>query len=428
MNQFELDFAWEKLNTTLQYAMTESDFRIWKEQFMLIDIASGNNMAIGYKDEGAYHHITENYINEIYTAAYNVCGGLVTIKFKHVNEKVKKVKDPKNADPNGEKPAKEKKTKKRKTRRGFKLWTNILLAGVCFVLAVVLLVVGVNFVNNLNFREEFYTVTSTKIHDNIRIIQISDLHGTEFGAGNQKLLNRLKKLDPDLIVLTGDILDENGNVEQVTALCKKIAAIAPTYYVLGNHEVARSLDVLLTKTALDEKFGFDDQNRSPEKLISVFESLRATLEATGVKVLLNESDSVTIGSDCVVVFGTLTSNPSAFWPYAGENYSKYTDENTNRFKLFLSHEPYLYETFDDEIYGDLALCGHTHGGVVDLPVVGSLYDSEWGLLPEMRGYQVSGKRVLEKGATLIISRGLTNKGMIRIGNQPQLVVIDITRY
>lgn len=79
--------------------------------------------------------------------------------------------------------------------------------------------------------------------------------------------------------------------------------------------------------------------------------------------------------------------------------------------------------------GAIVLCGHTHGGIVRLPYLGGLYERKNGLFPEKKQEDtyIAGKYDLS-GKTLIVNRGLSNKGIIRISNQPELVVIDINRY
>ena len=164
-----------------------------------------------------------------------------------------------------------------------------------------------------------------------------------------------------------------------------------------------------------------------QKLYALDNGLRETLEETGVKVLFNESDLITIGENQVRIFGTLTSNPSAFWPYAGEAFNRFISENEDEIKLFLCHEPLLLETLDEEYWGDLVLCGDTHGGVLRLPGFGALYTRDDGFLPERKGAMVYGK-YQHNSSQVIVSSGLENRNPLRIFNQPELVIADINRY
>ena len=151
------------------------------------------------------------------------------------------------------------------------------------------------------------------------------------------------------------------------------------------------------------------------------------LEKAGVKVLKNEFDTIVIGSTEVDVYGVLTSNPSAFWPYAGESFGEYIYNNLNNLKITAIHEPFIFEKFKHESWGDLMVCGHTHGGVVRLPIFGPLYTHEGGLLPEKNGDYVYGRYEVE-GSPLIISSGLENRNIFRINNRPELVIIDVNKF
>ena len=85
-----------------------------------------------------------------------------------------------------------------------------------------------------------YTYESDKLSpdlDGYRIVQISDLHNATFGKNNRKLLDAIKSCSPDMIVLTGDLVDSNHtNVKRAVSFVEQAVTIAPVYYVTGNHE------------------------------------------------------------------------------------------------------------------------------------------------------------------------------------------------
>ena len=99
----------------------------------------------------------------------------------------------------------------------------------------------------------------------------------------------------------------------------------------------------------------------------------------------------------------------------------------NNLKITAIHEPLIFEKFKHESWGDLMVCGHTHGGVVRLPIFGPLYTHEGGLLPEKNGDYVYGRYEVE-GSPLIISSGLENRNIFRINNRPELVIIDVNKF
>lgn len=304
------------------------------------------------------------------------------------------------------------------------LLISIIFAGIAFSLA---LVTG-NYIGNRTFREAFYTVSSIKADNPIRVIQISDLHNTSYGKENHKLLSRVEKLKPDIIILTGDILDAKRNKqEQTIAFCERLAEVAPTYYVYGNNEIERLYGIVPTKEELDKALGFSEDNRDPKKLLQWEDPFSEQLEQAGVKVLKNQTDSLTVGTTEIDILGVITSNPSAFWDYAGETFLDYVASNPSNLKITAIHEPYIFEEFQQDFWGDLMVCGHTHGGIIRVPVLGPLYTHEGGLLPERNDKYVYGRYDVS-GRPLIVSGGMENKNLLRINNQPELVIIDINKF
>ena len=158
-----------------------------------------------------------------------------------------------------------------------------------------------------------------------------------------------------------------------------------------------------------------------------FESFEEKLESAGIKVLKNEKDTIKIRTMNVDVYGVLNSNPSSFWSYSGNAFSDYIYENPDKLKITAVHEPFIFQEFTPEFWGDLMVCGHTHGGVLRVPILGPLFTHEGGLFPERNGDFVHG-RYSAAGKPLIVSSGLENSNILRINNQPELVIIDINKF
>ena len=127
---------------------------------------------------------------------------------------------------------------------------SIILA----IIAVAVAVIGVNYGQNRNFAETFYSVSSLKVNNKFRVIQISDLHNCTYGEKNAKLIDRVEKLDPDIIILTGDIIDDIGSGSEIAELCSSFARIAPSYYIFGNNEVEMYYLHPLTQEELDAHY------------------------------------------------------------------------------------------------------------------------------------------------------------------------------
>ena len=231
--------------------------------------------------------------------------------------------------------------------------------------------------------------------DGFRIVQLSDLHGSRFGEGNARLIEKVRAEEPELIALTGDFLDE-GKTErelpELEALVRELAAIAPVYFVSGNHDWASG------------------------EAYTLFE----TLEAAGAVCLRNEYLRLERGGDSIVLAGVDDPNGPAEMPEPDEFVAQLREEAPEDFVLLLAHRAYWAEKYPG-LEVDLILCGHTHGGVVRLPFVGGLAASNMGLFPEYD----AGLFELP-GYTLFISRGLGNSVPLpRFLNTPELVSITL---
>lgn len=308
-----------------------------------------------------------------------------------------------------------------------KLILELFLAGVIVLAGIY----GYNQILNRDFKETFYQLSSGKVRENLRIIQLSDFHSSVYGENNDSLIKRIDALKPDLIAMTGDMINEDDkDIEVTLELCKSLVEVAPVYYIYGNHETTRCFGSNdMSTEEIDEILGINEDMRSTGALADLDTEMKLALEETGVNVLWNESDTIRIGNNVVDVYGVLTADPYAFWQYAEDTYLDFRYENTDHFKLMLCHMPYIYETWTDDYWADLSLAGHTHGGMVRIPRVGGIYEYRHGLFPEILKsncyiyglYDVQGK-------PLIVDGGVTNRDPLRINNQPELVVVDVNRY
>ena len=402
--------TFSQISEKLGNLTSEQDRNLFDRTFTL-QKHDKNVFVFGYDDKTACDAFLAENRNALFSAVGSVCGQLPELKFKQLPKSYASEK-------------KDEKPKKANYKRGVK---NIVASLICLVLALILGVISINFIANRKFKENFYSVSINKTKDNFRIIQLSDLHTSTYGKDNADLIDRITKLEPDIIILTGDCVDQDATADNTVSLCTALAKIAPTYYIYGNNECQKAFSNAMTLESLDELTGQPGETKDSQKLYDLDNGLKKTLEATGVKVLFNESDLITIGSTDIRIFGTLTSNPSAFWPYAGTAFNSFLNENTDEIKIFACHEPLLLETLEDEKWGDLVLCGDTHGGVVRLPGIGALYTRDDGLFPEKRGAMVYGKYKLGS-SQVIVSSGLENKNPLRIFNQPEIVIVDVNNY
>ena len=280
---------------------------------------------------------------------------------------------------------------------------NIITAAACIILLA-----GIGWVlwGNTALMIQEYTVTSDRLPDafsGFRIAQVSDLHNDVFGKDNARLVDMLSESDPDIIVLTGDLIDSRRtNTAVAVDFARQALQIAPVYYVSGNHE---------------------------SRMIDTFEQLADELEQLGVCVLRDEAVTVEkdgaeiqlIGLDDIGFYYTVYQERLSEMTreeLALENISRLRDEEM--YSVLLSHRPELMEVYA-ESGCDLVFSGHSHGGQFRLPVIGGLYAPGQGFLPEYDG------GVYTSGFTsMVVSRGVGNSLMpVRFNNRPEVVVVEL---
>lgn len=237
------------------------------------------------------------------------------------------------------------------------------------------------------------------VFDGFRILQVSDLHNAEYGKNNSKLVQKIKDSKPDIIVFTGDIVDESTkDLTSLEIFIQELVKIAPCYFATGNHEARAKLYPEFKEFL--QKAGvviLEDAN-------TVFEYNGGTMNIAGIQDLsfrdpedmtpshqrLEEKLSQVIRDDC--------------------------------FNVVLSHRPEFIETYA-AAGAQLVLSGHAHGGQFIIPILGSIYAPGQGLFPEYT------RGVYEKDNTqLVVSRGAGPSSFpVRINNQPELVLVALER-
>lgn len=231
-----------------------------------------------------------------------------------------------------------------------------------------------------------------------RIVQISDLHNAEFGANNKKLIAMLRQADTDIIVITGDIIDSRRtDVDAALSFAKQVVAIAPTYYVNGNHEA---------------------------RILENYEKLKQGFAEAGVIVLENLSADVIVGDETISLVGI--SDPTfnresvegSVESTVKNQLSEAVPDNEN-FKILLAHRPEYINEYAEKV--DLVFSGHAHGGQFIIPLVGGLVAPGQGLFPKYYdGLYTHGR------TKMIVSRGIGNSIFpFRINNRPEIVVAEL---
>lgn len=241
-----------------------------------------------------------------------------------------------------------------------------------------------------------YEVASQKLpesFDGFKIVQLSDLHGAEFGEDGMGLVEKVKELEPDIIALTGDFVTDEGDLAAVKKLVGRLTELCPVYFVSGNHEFGSGLAI----------------------------KVRNILERAGVKYLSNEYLTISRGEDEILLGGVEDPLAYADMLSPDELAQKMNDAAPDAFKILLGHRNYWMTEYP-ELPVDLIFCGHAHGGLIRIPGVGGLIGTDRRLFPDFDAGQFNNGRY-----TLIVSRGLGNSVPIpRIFNRPEIVCVELS--
>ena len=248
--------------------------------------------------------------------------------------------------------------------------------------------------SQLTVRE--YTIESGKVDGPVRLALLTDLHCCYYGEGQRELLDAVAAQQPDLVVLSGDIVDDETRMpeERALATVEALAEQWPVYYVTGNHE--------FWSGRVDE--------------------IKAELRQCGAVILEGESALVTAAGQTIQICGVDDPNVGErAWQAQLETVTAALEEDV--FSVLLTHRPERVEDYTGRGF-DLVLAGHAHGGQWRLPgLINGLIAPNQGLFPQYAG----GEYDLE-GTTLIVSRGLAREStrIPRFYNPPELVIIELT--
>lgn len=244
-----------------------------------------------------------------------------------------------------------------------------------------------------------HTIKHKKIpinFDGYKIVHVSDIHCEKVGISDQLFLEKIKKLNPDIIVITGDILDSyKNNIEIVYNILSQLTEITNCYFVTGNHEI-----------------------RLPEEL----KKLEEILTKLGIKYLSNESVVIEKNNTYINLVGiedfNYFRNRDKIHYYA--HHKKVLDINYDKsmFNILLAHRPEKFSIYSEVGY-ELIFSGHAHGGQWNIPGVGRIFSPSQGFFPNYTSgiYE-------ENNSKMIVSQGLGNSSFpVRINNKLELIEV-----
>ena len=279
--------------------------------------------------------------------------------------------------------------------------TKIILLGVIGIILITL-IIWVAW-GNKALELNMYNISSNELpkeFDGFRIAQVSDLHNAEMGKDNQKLISMLKDAEPDIIVITGDMIDSrNTNVDIALAFAEKAMQVAPCYYVTGNHE----------------------------SRVSEYYELKEKLNKLGVTVLEDEKTEFVVSGEKITLIGvndpTFTSRlleRDEIEKLIDEKFKMLTSEEDG-FTVLLSHRPELFDIYVKNDV-DLVFSGHAHGGQIRLPFVGGIYAPNQDFFPEYDGGLYT-----RDNTNMVVSRGIGNSRFpFRVNNRPEVVLVELS--
>lgn len=276
---------------------------------------------------------------------------------------------------------------------------SIILGAIILALFVTLVIWGVYFDNTIAITN--YCVNNTKNDAKLKFVVITDLHNKEYGEKNADLAELVKEQNPDFIAVCGDMVNRGDpDTTKMKDVLEKLSKIAPTYCCLGNHERDNAA-----------KFGTD---------------FKSETNSTGAVLLDNEYIKFTKNGKSVLIGGM--SDYPYYEFYTPDDdvpsrtlWEEFAEKAKNNFTILLHHQPEYIAEDAKKTDIDLIVCGHTHGGQIQLPFIGGVIAPNQGLFPKYD----KGEFDLD-GTKMIVCAGLSNTVFIpRINNQVELGVVTI---
>ena len=272
---------------------------------------------------------------------------------------------------------------------------------------------GVILSDTKRFRVHRYFFRSKKIRKNAKFVVVTDLHGREFGKGNERLVAEIKNCKPDFVLLGGDIMTAKDRGPQIIdhsidvacALVKDLSAIAPVYYALGNHE--------------------SRVQWSPWKFRFTYKDMLKRLKEAGAVILDNSSiflkeygisiHGLTLSEQYYKMSNRIDLSPRLLQASFGST-------SDDRYHILLAHDPEYMPAYAQ--WGpDLTFSGHYHGGIMQIPGLGGVISPKLWLFPDYTGglYHLNKK-------DQVVSRGIgTHTFPIRVFNPAEFLLIDLKK-
>lgn len=282
-------------------------------------------------------------------------------------------------------------------RNGENMLEGLIVAGGAVLLASRI------YIDNTLVEVSKYEIKNNKVpkeFNKFKIVQLSDFHSYGFDKDNLKLLEKIYKEAPDIIVMTGDMLNKyDTKFEKFLNIAETLSRKYKTYYIAGNHEIRLKKEDF--EYVLNKLMGF------------------------GIKILDDEKITVARRNSHINIYGLHI--PLSYYKIINrpDNVGEVINKVLNRcreeeFNILLAHNPLFFEEYS-KYNVDLTLSGHVHGGMIRLPILGAILSPERKFFPKYSGgiYEINNKK-------LVVSRGLGHsKRGVRLFNKRDLVSITL---
>ena len=221
-----------------------------------------------------------------------------------------------------------------------------------------------------------YTFRSEKIRAPLHFAVATDLHSMPFDDVMGEMTAS------DAVLLPGDLVDRHsGDHREAARFLDTVPGMVPVFYSIGNHE---------------RKYPYAEEWYA----------------------LVRQSKAVLLDNDCTHFRDICIGGLSSSWDHRGDTAFLERFEHENGYRLLMCHHPEMYRT---DVAGrdiDLTLCGHAHGGQINIGGIG-LYAPGQGFFPKLTGGVYDGGKML-------LSRGMTNGAFLpRINNPCELIILEL---
>ena len=280
-----------------------------------------------------------------------------------------------------------------------------IIVSICIVLIFISIVMC--FINKIDVTK--YTISSEKIPEEFngfKIVQLSDFHSQGYRNTTEDIINKVKDINPDIIVMTGDMVSwDIEDIEEVKILIKSLAELYPIYYIDGNHE--HLAEIL-----------------RPGKYVAFIEFMKEL----GVTTIKNDYVEIYKGNKAINLYGVNLPLDGATGLYVNrfqleENYVEKTlpEADKEKFNILLAHTPTFIKQYS-QWGADIVLAGHMHGGIVRIPF------TNIGLLSPGRTIfpRYAAGKFKVNDTTMIVNRGIgTSSFKLRLFNNPEITVLTL---